>query len=234
VPDLPSWDALNAHLLAWCDAERTRLASAWAPEQAGLRPLPAQPFAAALTRLVPVSRLSWIRVDLNRYSVPCAYVGRTVRVTLTTHTITVWAGEHLIATHARRHGRGETVLVLEHYLPVLARKPRAVSHAAVIAQLPPIYQVVRDQLCRGRLDGYRDFAAILLLHREFSTPVLAVALEAAHRRGCLQVTAVRQLALNHIAPGRPPLVAVPPALQQLTVAAPDLTQYNTLLAEVSA
>jgi transposase len=234
VPDLPSWDALNAQLLAWCEGERTRLASAWTLEQAGLRSLPVQPFAAALTRLVPVSRLSWIRVDLNRYSVPCAYVGQTVRVALTTHTITVWAGADPIAIHERRHGRGETVLVLEHYLPVLARKPRAVSHAAVIAQLPPIYQAVRDQLCHGRLDGYRDFAAILLLHREFPAPVLEVALEEAHRRGCLGATAVRQLALNHTAPGRPPLVAVPPALQRLTVAPPDLAQYNTLLTEVGA
>lgn len=234
VPDLPSWDALNTHLLAWCEGERTRLADAWEPEQAGLRPLPGHPFAAALTRLAPVSRLSWIRVDLNRYSVPCAYVGQTVRVALTTDTITVWAGEDLIAIHERRHGRGETVLVLEHYLPVLARKPRAVSHAAVIAQLPPIYQAVRDQLCHGRVDGYRDFAAILLLHREFPVLALQAALEEAHRRGCLHAAAVRQLALNHTAPARPPLVAVPPALRTLHVAPPDLAQYDTLLAEVGA
>lgn len=234
VPEVPSWDALNAHLLAWCERERIRLAIGWAQEQVGLRSLPAQPFAAALTRLVPVNRLSWIRVDLNRYSVPCAYVGQTVRVAITTDAITVWAGDTPIAVHARRHGRGETVLVLEHYLPVLARKPRAVSHAAVIEQLPPIYRTVRDQLCRGRLDGYREFAAILLLHREFAAAVLGAALEEAHQRGCLQATAVRQLALNHTAPGRPPLVAVPPALQRLTVAPPELAQYNTLLAEVSA
>lgn len=234
VPDMPSWDALNAHLLAWCDRERTRLGTAWDQEQAGLRPLPAQPFGAALMRLVPVSRLSWVRVDLNRYAVPCAYVGQTVRVALTAHTITVWApgADGPIAVHERRHGRGETVLVLAHYLPVLARKPRAVSHAAVIDQLPPIYQVVRDQLCRGRVDGYREFAAILLLHQEFPAAVLHAALEEARQRGCLQAAAVRQLALNHTAPGRPPLVAVPPALQQLTVTAPDLAQYNTLLVEV--
>lgn len=234
VPDVPSWDATGAHLLAWCEAERTRLAAGWAPEQAGLRSLPVQPFAAALTRLVPVSRLSWIRVDLNRSAVPCAYVGQTVRVALTTDAVTVWAGDSPIAVHARRHGRGETVLVLEHYLPVLARKPRAVSHAAVIQHLPAISQTVRDQLCRGRLDGYREFAAILLLHREFPAPVLAAAVAEAHRRGCLGATAVRPLALNHTAPGRPPLVAVPPAFQQLTMAPPDLTRYTILLTEVSA
>ncbi len=73
VPSFPSlhcvqgrlWEALNAHLLAWCEQERRRLADKWAKELAALRPLPTRPFRAALLRLASVSRLSLVTVDCS-------------------------------------------------------------------------------------------------------------------------------------------------------------------------
>jgi hypothetical protein len=230
VPDFPSWEALNAHLLGWCEGERARLAGRWALEQPRLRPLPAQPFACALVRLVAVSRTSLIQADRVRYSVPCRYAGRTLRLALSTSRIEVFDGAECVAAHRRRYGRGEPVLVLEHYLPALARKPRAAAHAAVVAQLPPVYAAVRDRLCRGRPDGYRAFAAVLLLHQEFPAPDVAAALEEAVARGCVDASAVRQLLLNRAAPARPAPVAVPRALAHAVVPAPDLARYDGLLA----
>jgi hypothetical protein len=116
-----------------------------------------------------------------------------VEVTLSTYELQIRTGDHLIARHARCRGRDQTVLELEHYLPAIARKPHAVRHAAVITQLPPIYATVRDQLCHARPDGYREFAAILLLAREFPTEAVTATLQDAHDRGCMQVGAVRQI-----------------------------------------
>jgi len=136
------------------------------------------------------------------------------------------------AQHQRCHGRDQTILEVAHYLPAIARKPRAVSHAAVVRQLPPIYATVREQLCGARRDGYREFAAILLLCQEFSLDQVTCALDEAHRRGCLQASAVRQLVLNQLVPHRPDPVAVPARLAALQLPLPNLAQYNTLISEV--
>jgi len=234
VPDFPSWEALNAHLLTWCERERERLAEGWAQEQAGLRPLPAQPFRCALTRLVPVSPLSLVRVDGNRYSVPCRCVGRTVQLALFTDRLELRDGETLIAEHARCYGRGQTILVLAHYLPALARKPHAASHAAVVEQLPPLYAAVRERLCRDQREGYREFAAILLLHQDFPAAAVDRALQTAWERDCLQASAVHQLLLSQQAPAPPAPIPVPPSLAHLTVGPPDLVHYDELLVGMGA
>jgi transposase len=230
VPDFPSWDALNAHLLAWSERECQRLTDRWQQERVALRPLPAQPFSCALTRLVPVSTTSLIRVDRNRYSVPCRYVGRTLRLALSTAQVAVWDGETCVAEHPRCYGRGETRLILEHYLPVLARKPHAAMHAAVVAQMPPIYAAVRSRLCQRRRDGYRDFAAILLLHQEFAAELVQEALEEAWERECLEPSTVRQMLLNRTAPLPLAPLLLPTALAETRVAPPDLGRYDQLLA----
>lgn len=229
VPAFPSWQALNDHLLAWCERERSRLADRWGRERVALRPLPLRAFSCAVTRLVQVNRLSLITFDRNRYSVPGRYVGRTLQLSGFTDRLEVHEREALVAEHPRCYGRGQLILELAHYLPALARKPQAARHAAVVGQMPPIYAAVRDQLCRAHPDGYREFAAILLLHREFPAEAVALALAAAHESGCLEAAAVRQLLLNRTAPVRLQPVAVPARLAGVRVALPDLAQYNTLL-----
>lgn len=230
VPAFGSWEALNAHLLAWCAGECTRLEDRWRQERAALRPLPAQPFSCALGRLVPVSATSLVRVDSNRYSVPCRYVGRTLRLALFTDHLELWDADSCVAQHPRCYQRGETILVLEHYLPALARKPRAAQHAAVVSQLPPIYAAVRDRLCQRRRDGYREFAAILLLHQEFAAEAVQAALAEAWERDCLEPRAVRQLLLNQTAPTPITPLPLPAALAEARVAPPDLARYDQLLA----
>jgi len=229
VPAVPSWEALNTHLLAWCERERTRLAGPWALDGAALRPLPPTAFTPALTRFAPVNRLSLVTADRNRYSMPCQYVGQTLRLALFTDRIEAWAGPTPVAAHPRDYHRGQTHLRLEHYLPVLARKPRAATHAAVVDQLPPIYATVRRQLCAAQPEGYREFVALLLLHQEFPATAVAAALERAWQQGTVSATGVRQLLLNANAPPGPPPAPVPAALAGFAVDLPDLSAYDRLV-----
>jgi transposase len=229
IPDVASWDELNAYLLAWCERERSRLADRWVQEAAALRPLPQMAFRPALTRLAPVSPSSLVRVDQNRYSVPGRYVGRTLLVRVFTDRIEVWDSGVLVAEHARCYERGQTVMKIEHYLPTIARKPRAATHAAVVEQMPPIYGQVRGRLCGTHIEGYRDFAAMLLLHMEFPAEAVQAALEEAWDRDCLSPSAVRQLVINSLAPPTPDPIALPPDLAATTVELPDLTSYDALL-----
>jgi hypothetical protein len=176
-----------------------------------------------------VSPSSLVRVDHNRYSVPSRFVGRTVLVRVFTKRIEVWDGDTQLAEHRRCYGRGETIMQIEHYLPIIARKPRAATHAAVVEQMPQVYGQVRERLCGAHIEGYRDFAAILLLHMEFSAAAVQSALEEAWRRECLTPSAVRQLAINLTAPPTPEPIAVPPELAVATVELPNLTSYDALL-----
>ncbi|MDO8691292.1 MAG: IS21 family transposase [Dehalococcoidia bacterium] len=232
VPAFSSWDGLNLHLLAWCERDRTRLGERWEAERQHLRPLPAMPFRCSLSCLTPVSRLSLVTVDRNRYSVPCKYVGQTLRLSISTNQIEAWDGQERVVLHARCHLRGETLLKIEHYLPALAFKPRAATHAAVIGQMPPIYATVRERLCRARPDGYRDFVSILLLHQEFPAQAVARALEEALQRGCLQPASVRQLLLNQTCTPPPEPIPVPLRLGETRLSPPDLSRYNLLLEAV--
>ena len=50
----------------------------------------------------------------------------------------------MVAMH-ERVTRGRVSMQLTHYLPVLERKPRAVTHAAVISQGPPAIARYRDE-----------------------------------------------------------------------------------------
>jgi hypothetical protein len=233
VPDFATWEELNAHLLGWCERERERLAADWVKERAALRSLPTRPYRACLTCLAPVSSLGLVTVDRNRYSVPCEHVGRTLRLSVFTDRIEVCNGKAVVASHTRSYQRGQTILSFEHYLPVVARKPHAASHAAFVSQMPAIYAAVRDELCHARRDGYREFARILLLNREFPKEAVTAALEVAQARGCLQATAVRQIILNARAPESPAPIAVPRDLAVGRLREPDLTQYDALLREPS-
>lgn len=233
VPDAASWEALNAHLLGWCERERERRTADWVRERAALRPLPTRPYRACLTHLAPVNSLCLVTVDRNRYSVPCEHVGRALRLSVFTDRIEASDGKSVVASHARSYQRGQTILLFEHYLSVVARKPHAASHAAFVNQMPTIYAAVRDELCHARRDGYREFAGILLLNREFPKEAVTAALEAARERGCLQAIAVRQIILNGQTPENPPPIAVPRDLAVGRVSEPDLAQYDALLRETS-
>lgn len=99
----------------------------------------------------------------------------------------------------------------------------------MVEQLPAIYGQIRARLCGAHIEGYRDFAAMLLLHLEFPAQAVQAALEEAWDRGCLSPSAVRQLVINHTAPPTPDPIALPPDLRAATVERPDLTSYDALL-----
>jgi len=213
MPEVPDLASLNQRLLTWCERERERHLPDWRQEQAVLRPLPAHPFRCSLTHLVRVSKLSLVTHDRVRYSVPTRCVGQTVRLESLADRVEVWYQSTLIAQHMRSYRRGDTQLQLEHYLDALARKPRAVVNAAVVRQLPAVYQLFREHLCMDNLHGYREFCQLLWLHREFPAEQVQAVLEQAWQQGITSYPAVRQLLLNATRPPAPPRVPVPTALQ---------------------
>lgn len=230
VPHVNSVDELDAHLLAWCEKERSRCPEAWRLEHAGLRPLPKGIFRACTTRFLPVNKFSLVTYDRNRYSVPTEYIGENVRVDVYSERLEMSHGHKQIAGHARRLGRNQSSLKLEHYLSALARKPYAVTNAAVVRDLPEPYQTVRERLCRSDSSGYREMVRVLMLHREFSAETVREALTLNLSTGLLTADDVRQTILNRQRPKvTEGAVTVPRSVAEIVVQVGDPRRYDALL-----
>lgn len=229
---LRGWESgRNISLLAWCERDRVALADLWKYEREQLLQLPAHNFESATVRLANVNRLSLVTYDRNRYSVPSrpSHEG-PVTVHAYANQVKVVCRDEVLAVHQRLFGRSiEPSFKLEHYLDALERKPRAAMHLAFVPQLPPVYGEARRLLSARRHDGYKEFAEILLLHREFPAEHIQAALEEALSKGMPHAQVVRQLTLNRS--GRAPApVAVPEHLAALKPHAAVLACYDRLLA----
>ena len=106
-------------------------------EQAALRPLPLYPFETAKCTSARINAFSTVRFDTNDYSVPVAFVGRTVGVKGYAEKVEVYASGKLIASHMRCFEKHQSVYKLEHYLPLLEQRGRAILNAAPVRQNVP-------------------------------------------------------------------------------------------------
>ena len=95
-----------------------------------------------------------VRFDSNKYSVAARAVGRPVEVHAYADRIVIRQDGEIVAEHARRFGRDQTVYDPWHYVPVLARKPGALRNGAPFKDwaLPGALGRVRVRLA-GHDDG---------------------------------------------------------------------------------
>ena len=98
-----------------------------------LRPLPGEGFDTTVVSSHRVDRKARVSVRGGLYSVPARYVARRVEVRVGAESVDVVDGTRVIATHARAR-KGDEVLVLDHYLEVLALKPGAMPSATPLAR----------------------------------------------------------------------------------------------------
>jgi len=229
VPKVASMDELNGLLLGRCEQDRQRRLGRWDEERKALRPIPPGTFKPCVVQYLPVNKLSLVTYERNRYSVPTRYIGQVLRTEVYADRLELYCREEQVAVHRRALGRGHTELRLEHYLSALARKPYAVTHAAVVRQLPEPYQTLRRHLLESDPSGYRQMVHVLLLHQEFTTDEVRQAVQEAVAAGICQADEIRQLLLNRrdrndIAQGPPRGPVVPVG---------DPRRYDALL-EVSA
>ncbi len=200
VPEAGSLGELNERLVQQClrDAERRQrrgqlVSSLWEAEQRHLGSLPAIPFPACRKRFVRVDKTLLVGYDGVRYSVPAEYAQKSLLLRAFWDRIEVADGERTVAVHQRRHAGAAPSLQLEHYLPVLARKPRAVTHAAVIARGAPEIARYRDAFLGARPEAVREMVAILQLCAEVGLPTLSAVLDVASRHHAYDLESVRAL-----------------------------------------
>lgn len=146
IPKINSFDELNDTLERRCLEYRGHIivgkpasvGEMFEQERLSLRPLPGYEFETAKCSDARVSAYSTVRFDTNDYSVPVSYCGSSVGVKGYAERVEVYSKGQLIASHERCFKRHTPTYKLDHYLPVLEQRGRAVFNAAPVRQnLPP-------------------------------------------------------------------------------------------------
>lgn len=201
VPKVASLGALNELIAAGDRLDDDRLitgrpitiGAAFAAEASELMELPGEAFDCARLLDAWVDNRARVSVRQCFYSVPARYAGRRLPVRLSARTVEILDGPTLLALHERAVGRYVEVLVLDHYLEVLKRKPGALPGATALTQAKstgafttshqPYWDAARR--ARGDAAGTRALIAVLLAHRSMPAAALRVAMDRAVASGCL-------------------------------------------------
>lgn len=206
VPRVDSLAELNERLAAYDKADDHRriahrtntVGQDFAAEAPLLRPLPAEPFEPGLTLTPRVDRYAQATVRTCRYSVPVRYIGRQVRVLLRASELLIFDGGTQIARHERSVIKGDSVLLLDHYLEILLRKPGALAGSTALAQArkagtftaahEAFWAAARAK--HGDSGGTRALIDVLLLHRHMRHADVVAGLLAAGKIGATSADVV--------------------------------------------
>lgn len=162
---------------------------AFATERGSLRPLPAEPFPAAVSFTASVDTKARICVGQRWYSVPARLAGREVIVSLGARHVEARHGGALVARHERSPKRGTQTLALDHYLEALVRKPGALPSSLTLAQARESGAFTaaherfwaRARRKQGDAAGTRALVEVLLLHRALPFVAVHAALDTVER-----------------------------------------------------
>lgn len=193
VPEVESFEALNALLLERCRSQGSRKIAGkeesidrlFKRERPLLLALPATDYPVMHLIERVVEPYSTLPVDHNRYSVPTDYVGLKVRVELGVGEVRIYYNRRRIAVHRRVFGKNNWQLDPFHYLKLLSRKPGAFDAARPIrdwrsawpAAYERLLQHFRDKNGMGR--GTRAFVRVLMLLAEYPQALVNRAIETA-------------------------------------------------------
>ena len=225
VPKVESMAQLN-ELLAGYDvaddgrriANRTLSVGEHFAFEAGLlRPLPAERFETGLTLTPRVDRYSRVSVRQCHYSVPARLIGHRIRVLLRASELVLFEGRTQVAQHERATVRGSEVLVLDHYLEVLVRKPGALRGATALVQaraagtFTAAHEAfwVAARKAHGDGAGTRALVEVLLLHRHHTHADVVAGITAALTVGALSPDVVAVETRKHAQQQAKPRLADP-------------------------
>jgi transposase len=212
------------------------IAAAFAGEQLSMLPMPGEPFGPARLLQARVDGRARVCVRQNYYSVPARYAGRRLPVRLSASSVEVLDGPRVVARHERAAGKYAEILVLDHYLEVLQRKPGALPGATALARaraagtFTAAHQGYWDAARRrhGDAAGTRALIEVLLAHRTLPAAALQAAMTRAIQAAVLDPQAVlidaRRQAGRQVAP-----VIPIGALARYDRPAPALDAYDELL-----
>jgi transposase len=176
-----------------------------------------------------VSKTCLVRFDGNKYSVSARAVGRPVDIHAYADRIVIRQDGAIVAEHARRFGRDQTVYDPWHYVPVLARKPGALRNGAPFKDwaLPSACARMRAKLA-AHDDGDRQMVEILTAVLADGLPAVEAACAEALAAGACSADVVLNILSRRRQP--PPSVPIltPESLRLRVEPAADCDRYDRL------
>ena len=177
VPRVKSISDLNLLLLERCkkyedhriEGKPDRVGTMYKAEMDALRPLPLYIFETARCINARVNAFSTVRFRTNNYSVPVAYVGRTVGIKAYPESVEIYYQGGKISVHERCFGKHQSLYHLQDYLPLLKIRGRAFFNAAPVRQnIPP------EILMRWKRAGtdHQSIMTLLESQPEMMSPVI--------------------------------------------------------------
>jgi len=244
MPEVDSFEELNRMLLARLQEDDGRpatgkemtIGAAWEAEKSRLLPLPRFPFRCCVSRPVQANRLSLVIFDNHRYSVPVEYGFNKLTLHAYPWRIEIACGDRVIAAHRRRYGKEPDAMEVEHYLPLLARRPGAFPYAVPVRQwkMPRVYREFYETLSRNQNgDGVRDFIQVLIMGRQAGKEILERAMGQALLENRADIEKIRQLIAGNNA-FEVNRSESRDYLEQSRVVLPDLGQFDRLRATMVA
>lgn len=143
MPKVNNWDELNQLLLEYCQdyiaehhirGREMSVNNSFAIEKTALTPLPLTPYETARISEPKVNHFATVSFDGNHYSVPVRWASHTVTVKGSAFEVEIYHRGEKIAQHKRCYGRNKTIYQVEHYIPLLEKKPGAVFNARPVRE----------------------------------------------------------------------------------------------------
>jgi transposase len=122
------WSESVAARRPWPQDKRRTVGDVFKEEQPKLLPSPNDAFATDEQVEVNIGKTPYARFDLNDYSVPHAYVRRTLTVLASLERVRVIHGTEVVAEHERCWDRGNQVETAQHVEALVETKRRAARH----------------------------------------------------------------------------------------------------------
>lgn len=148
-----------------------------------------------------------VAYDTHWYSVPEVYIGQSVQIAVGIFTVEIYHENHLVASHKREYEKGKDVLLLDHYLDQLLKKPGALWNCKAVCQSTFESDLIAlwNRLY-SRMDirsANKEFIKILRLKRSSNKEDYMTAIGLSLSYGSVQYDAVLNL-LNQLQKDPPP------------------------------
>ena len=181
IPRVDSMEELNNILKARCEkylshriqGKTATVGELLRTEKKALYSLPSYRFDPARRAESKVSPYSTVRFDTNNYSVPVKYCGKHVAIRAMPEQVEIYFEGTRIASHQRCFLRHQSIYRMEHYLPLLEQKGRAIFQARPVRDNVPEYfldwlkkQEYRPKELVAKLRLYQELGADAVMRGE--------------------------------------------------------------------
>ena len=200
--------------------------------QEKLKPLHPLPYEAAVLETVRVNSQFRIKVDGNRYSVPCRYASCQLTLKRFAGRILIYDKDKLVAEHVRRYDRNQDYELPDHVAPLLLHRQKAREQKLFLRFLTlcPKANDYYQQLEQRRLNPKHHVQKIVALSEIYGAEAVARALEDAFTYQAFSCEYIANLLAQRQHPPQEPgalHLTRQQDLLELELPAPDLSLYDT-------